>query len=162
MILHEWLVFLWRVFEYPPKWFIYSTDMADATWICCHFSAFCVHHTTMHHVTSCKATSWLPGDEDQGHDYLVTGMRKEKDRSWFQKGSMGLMGSVPDSRFRYSLFASSLKLLPDAPMMMALWLSSTHRRGVCFCRKLVSVSVRVNHVHGVVSSTDWWSKYAAQ
>ena len=56
-------------------------------------------------------------------------MRKEKDRSWFQKGSMGLMASVPDSRFRYSLFASSLRLLPDAPMMLLLP-GSTHRRGV--------------------------------
>ena len=24
--------------------------------ICCHLGAFCVHHTTMHRVTSCKAT----------------------------------------------------------------------------------------------------------
>ena len=30
--------------------------MAGATWNCCHLGAFCVHHTTMHHVTSCKAT----------------------------------------------------------------------------------------------------------
>ena len=30
--------------------------MAGATWNCCHLGAFCVHHTTMHLVTSCKAT----------------------------------------------------------------------------------------------------------
>ena len=30
--------------------------MAGATRICCHLGAFCVHHTTMHRVTSCKAT----------------------------------------------------------------------------------------------------------
>ena len=30
--------------------------MAGATWNCCHLGTFCVHHTTMHHVTSCKAT----------------------------------------------------------------------------------------------------------
>ena len=30
--------------------------MAGATWNCYHLGAFCVHHTTMHHVTSCKAT----------------------------------------------------------------------------------------------------------
>ena len=24
--------------------------------LCSHLNAFCVHHTTMHHVTSCKAT----------------------------------------------------------------------------------------------------------
>ena len=52
-----WVIsFLWRVFEYPPKWCTYSGGMAGATWNCCHIGAFCVHHTTMHHVTSCKAT----------------------------------------------------------------------------------------------------------
>jgi len=30
--------------------------MAGATWNCCHVGEFCVHHTTMHRVTSCKAT----------------------------------------------------------------------------------------------------------
>ena len=40
--------------------------MAGATRICCHLGAFCVHRTTMHRVTSCKATcdtvlSVLPG-----------------------------------------------------------------------------------------------------
>ena len=30
--------------------------MAGVTWNCCHLNAFCVHHTTTHHVTSCKAT----------------------------------------------------------------------------------------------------------
>ena len=59
-ILHEWIAFifyfLYRVFEYPPKWCTYSAGMAGATWNCCHLGTFCVHHTTMHHVTSCKAT----------------------------------------------------------------------------------------------------------
>ena len=44
------------VFEYPPKWCTYSAGMAGATRNCCHLGAFCVHHTTMLHVTSCKAT----------------------------------------------------------------------------------------------------------
>ena len=30
--------------------------MAGATWNCCCLCAFCVHHITMHNVTSCKAT----------------------------------------------------------------------------------------------------------
>ena len=30
--------------------------MAGATRNCCHLGVFCVHHTTMHHVTSCKTT----------------------------------------------------------------------------------------------------------
>ena len=30
--------------------------MAGAIWNYCHLGAFCVHHTAMHHVTSCKAT----------------------------------------------------------------------------------------------------------
>ena len=30
--------------------------VAGATWNCRHLSVFWVHHTTMHHVTSCKAT----------------------------------------------------------------------------------------------------------
>ena len=29
--------------------------MAGATWNCCRLGAFCVHHTTMHHVTSLHA-----------------------------------------------------------------------------------------------------------
>ena len=30
--------------------------MVGATWNWCHLCMFCVHHTTLHHVTSCKAT----------------------------------------------------------------------------------------------------------
>ena len=56
VILHEWIAFYCAFYEYPPKWCTYSTGMACATWNCCHLGAFCVHHTTMHHVTSCKAT----------------------------------------------------------------------------------------------------------
>ena len=41
--------------KYPPKWCTYSAGMAGATCNCCRLSAFCVHRTTMHHVTSCKA-----------------------------------------------------------------------------------------------------------
>ena len=48
--------FLLRIFEYLPKWYIYSAGVAGATWNCSRLDAFCVHHTTMHHVTSCKAT----------------------------------------------------------------------------------------------------------
>ena len=50
--------------------------------------------------------------------YLLTGIRNEKDRSWFQYGSMGLMGSVPDNRFRYWLLANSDILLLVAPMVL--------------------------------------------
>ena len=50
------VLILQRVFEYPPKWCTYSAGMAGATWNCCRLGAFCVHHTTMHYVTSCKAT----------------------------------------------------------------------------------------------------------
>ena len=50
--------FLEHVFEYPMKWCVYSTDMVDATWKCCHLGMFCVHHTTMHHVISCNATTF--------------------------------------------------------------------------------------------------------
>ena len=56
VILHEWIAFYSAFFEYPPKWCIYSAGMAGATWNCCRLGAFCVHHTTMHHVTSRKAT----------------------------------------------------------------------------------------------------------
>ena len=55
-ILHEWIAFYSAFFWYPPKWCTYSAGMAGATRNCCHLSTFCVHHTTMHHVTSCKAT----------------------------------------------------------------------------------------------------------
>jgi len=39
------------VFKYPSKWCTYSAGMAGATWNCCCFGAFCVHHTTMHHMS---------------------------------------------------------------------------------------------------------------
>ena len=56
VILHGWTAFYSAFFEYPPKWCTYSAGMAGATRNCCHLGAFCVHHTTMHHVTSCKDT----------------------------------------------------------------------------------------------------------
>ena len=56
VILHEWIAFNSALFEYPPKWCTYSAGMAGATWNCCLLGTFCVHHTTMHHATSCKAT----------------------------------------------------------------------------------------------------------
>ena len=31
-------------------WYTYRAGMAGATWKCCYLGAFCVHHTTMHHV----------------------------------------------------------------------------------------------------------------
>ena len=60
VILHEWLAFMQRVFQEPLKWCTYSSGMAGATWNCCHLGAFCVHHTTMHHVTSCVFSCKLP------------------------------------------------------------------------------------------------------
>ena len=47
---------LFCFFKYTPKLCTYSAGMAGATWNCSRLGAFCVHHTTMHHVTSCKAT----------------------------------------------------------------------------------------------------------
>ena len=35
--------------------------MADATWNCCHLNVFCVHHTTIHHVTSLHARPHTQG-----------------------------------------------------------------------------------------------------
>ena len=34
---------------------LFGCYIAGAMWNCCHLSAFCVHHTTMHHVTSLHA-----------------------------------------------------------------------------------------------------------
>ena len=34
---------------------LFGCYMADAMWNCCRLSAFCVHHTTMHHVMSLHA-----------------------------------------------------------------------------------------------------------
>ena len=56
VIIHEWIAFYSALFEYPLKWCTYSAGMAGATWNCCNLGAFCVLHTTMHHVTSSKAT----------------------------------------------------------------------------------------------------------
>ena len=63
VILHEWIAFFVFCFflnaflnNYTTKWCTYSVGMAGATWNCCRLGAFCVHLTTMHHVTSCKAT----------------------------------------------------------------------------------------------------------
>ena len=35
--------FLYRVFEYPPKWCTYSAGMAGATWNCCRLGASSVY-----------------------------------------------------------------------------------------------------------------------
>ena len=56
VILHEWLTFYSVFLNIQLKWCTYSTDMVGASWNCCCLRAFCVHHTTRHHVTSCKAT----------------------------------------------------------------------------------------------------------
>ena len=54
VILHVWLALYSAFFKYPPKWCTCSAGMAGATWNCCRLGAFSVHHTTIHHVTSCK------------------------------------------------------------------------------------------------------------
>ena len=56
VILHEWLVFYSVFLNIHWSGVLNSADTAGATWNCCHRGAFCVYHTTMHHVTSCKAT----------------------------------------------------------------------------------------------------------
>ena len=43
VILHEWIVFLYSVFEYPLKWCTYSAGMAGATWNCCCLGASSVY-----------------------------------------------------------------------------------------------------------------------
>ena len=56
VILYEWLAFYSASLNIPPKWCTCSAGMAGTTRIYCRLGAFCVHHTTMHHVASCKAT----------------------------------------------------------------------------------------------------------
>ena len=54
VILREWLA---AFFFFIMRFWISTavgTGMAGATWNCCHLGGFCVHHTTMHCVTSCK------------------------------------------------------------------------------------------------------------
>ena len=52
---NEWLAFLLHIFEYPLKWFAYSTIWLLHGW--CHvkllqsWCTFCVHHTAMHQLT---------------------------------------------------------------------------------------------------------------
>ena len=55
VILHEWIAFYKKKLKYSSKWCTYSTGMACVTWNYCHLGAFCVHYTTTHHITSCKA-----------------------------------------------------------------------------------------------------------
>ena len=52
LILHEWLAFYSAFLN--VHWS--GADMAGATWSGYRLGAFCVRHTTMHRVTSCKAT----------------------------------------------------------------------------------------------------------
>ena len=54
VILHEWLAFYSVFFNIHRSGVL--TGMAGATWNCCHLGAFCVNHTIVHHVTSCKVT----------------------------------------------------------------------------------------------------------
>ena len=55
VILHEWLAFYSAFLNIHRS----SVLMAGATWNCCRLGAFCVHYTTMYHVTSCKAGCML-------------------------------------------------------------------------------------------------------
>ena len=56
VIPHEWIAFYGAFLNIHRSGGAYSAGMAGATWNCCHLREFCVHRTTMHHVTSCKAT----------------------------------------------------------------------------------------------------------
>ena len=59
VILHEWIAFYSTFLNIHQSGVLAvsnSAGIAGATWNSCHLDAFCVHHTTMHHVTSCKAT----------------------------------------------------------------------------------------------------------
>ena len=56
VILHEWLAIYSAFLNIHQSGVLYSAGMAGATWNCCGLSAFYVHHTTMHHAASCKAT----------------------------------------------------------------------------------------------------------
>ena len=56
VILHEWLAFYSTFFNIHWSGVLNSADMAGATWNCCSLGAFCVRHTTRHHVTSCRTT----------------------------------------------------------------------------------------------------------
>ena len=56
VILHEWLAFYSVFLNIHRSGVLNNADMAGATWNCCLLGAFSVQHTTMHHVTSCKAT----------------------------------------------------------------------------------------------------------
>ena len=47
--------FLQRVLDSPSKWCTYSDVWLLHGWCHVKFGAFCVHHTTMHHVTSLHA-----------------------------------------------------------------------------------------------------------
>ena len=53
--MNEWL-FIARIFFISAGGVLTALAWLGATWNCCHLGPFCVHHTTMHRVTSCKAT----------------------------------------------------------------------------------------------------------
>lgn len=78
-----------------------------------------IFQTKHHNIPCCLAGNYsVTKDDCYKHvAYLLIGMRKEKERSWFQYGSIGFMGSGEDSRFKYSFVESSLKLLLLAPMI---------------------------------------------
>ena len=82
LILNEGLAFYKAFFEYPLKWFIYSADMADGTCmnklpfqriLCTPYNHAPCHFMQSHIMTTWwrRSRLWLPGDEDQGCDYLV-------------------------------------------------------------------------------------------
>ena len=59
--LNEWLGFLQRALNIHPSGIVavlLGSYMADATQNCYHLGAFCVHHTTMHHITSLHAHTY--------------------------------------------------------------------------------------------------------
>ena len=64
-ILNEWLAFysafLNNIHQSCALTALFGCDIASVMWNCCRRSTFCIHHTTMHHVTSLHAKYWGVG-----------------------------------------------------------------------------------------------------
>ena len=65
VIRHEWLAFYGAFLNIHHQsgvlTALFDCYMAGATWNCCHLCAFCIHHTTMHHVMSLHANPHTQG-----------------------------------------------------------------------------------------------------
>ena len=93
--------------------------MAGATWNCCHLGALCVPHTTMHHVTSCKA-NWV----NSNRQIVLPGIRHST--AWSLAVASPTKESGTDQLCSHNMSGVGTLLQPPLPKSQGQKTSSVH------------------------------------